>query len=185
MTSSKPLRILITLITVVGWTLPTNVRGDQDIVTPASRTPETVTQAAAPIDVSISATGHVRGMAVDEAGQALSGMRIYLLHQEGMVVAQTVTDNEGQFTLPVGQGGVYQIVADGSLLLLRCWASETAPPRAQESFLVSVGSVQRGQIHPAMCGLANPWVITGIVVAAIAIPVAINNNRSDRDPASP
>jgi hypothetical protein len=28
--------------------------------------------------------------------------------------------------------------------------------------------------------MANPWVIAGIAVAAIAIPAALKNNRDDR-----
>ena len=47
-----------------------------------------------------------------------------------------------------------------------------------------VGPIERGQVHPGVSSFANPWVITGIVAAAIIIPIAIHNNRDDRNSAS-
>lgn len=123
-------------------------------------------------------------------------------------IAQAITDQRGVFTVRGLRGGVYQIHSGASFQLVRLWAPRTAPPAATDALTLSVveGQVVRGQCGPGTCCppsgappcgsyappscggglqafLCNPWVIAGVVAAAIAIPVALHNN-SDNDSGS-
>jgi hypothetical protein len=116
---------------------------------------------------------------VDDAGKAASGINVLLFHED-QLVASGLSDANGEFAIANLGGGNYQIAAGERLVLLRCWAPRTAPPTAARSTLIQVSDIERGQVHPAACCLANPWVIAGIAAAAIAIPIALKNNRDDR-----
>ena len=80
--------------------------------------------------------------------------------------------------------GVYQIATSGSNGIYRLWAAQTAPPAAQAKLLVvNDGQIALGQCCHDGCGgccgsgwglLGNPWVLGGIVAAAIAIPLALD-----------
>ena len=55
----------------------------------------------------------------------------------------------------------------------------TAPPAAQSAALLVSGSdVVRGQNGGLVYWLTNPWVLAGLIAAAIAIPIALNNHGS-------
>ena len=132
-----------------------------------------------PLDVALE-EGHVlRGHVVDNAGHPAFGVHL-LLFQGQRLVASGQSDENGQFAIANVRGGSYQIAAGERLVLLRCWAPHTAPPTSVRSTLIQIADVERGQVHPAACVMANPWVIAGIAVAAIAIPAALKNNRDDR-----
>ena len=83
---------------------------------------------------------------------------------------------------------------------VRLWAANTAPPSAVAGFTHVDGAVQRGQCTvdsctgtcggtcgacKGKCGplglLMNPWVIGAAVAAAIAIPLAVNDDDDDFD----
>ncbi len=61
------------------------------------------------------------------------------------------------------------------------------PVDAQEAAMLVAGGVERGQQpgSPVPSLLANPWVIAGVVAAAVAIPVAMaGGGRKDLPPGS-
>jgi hypothetical protein len=64
----------------------------------------------------------------------------------------------------------------------RLWAEQTAPPAANDGVLVVHGddAVRGNSCNPCGGGLlgvlANPWVLAAIVAAAIAIPLALDDD---------
>lgn len=137
----------------------------------------------ATIDVALSDDGVLNGLIVDASGHPQADLPIQIQQFESSV-ASAVSDAGGAFRCNLQNGGMYLLAAGDQVVLLRCWAPGTAPPHAKDQVVVQAGDVVRGQISPATCGLSNPWIITGLAVAAIVIPVALHNNRADRDDGS-
>ena len=135
------------------------------------------------VDIALEDGNSLQGVVVDGAGQPSEGVQVALSQYQKQVAAVS-TSVDGRFQFELNSGGVYVLSAGDQRVLLRCWATATAPPHARTRLVVQSSDVVRGQIHPAACGLANPWVITGVAVAAIVIPVALHNNRADRDAGS-
>lgn len=130
-------------------------------------------------DVALQPGGILRGYVVDNAGRAAPAIEVQLF-QNQQLVASGKSDDQGAFAIGQMRGGFYQLAAGDRLLLLRCWTEESAPPAARASTLLQITDVQRGQVHPGSYALASPWVITGVAIAVIAIPVALKANRDDR-----
>jgi hypothetical protein len=139
--------------------------------------------APTPCDVGLYQGGFLHGTVVDGAGRRKAGA-VVRLFQDDTLVGATETNTGGEFSIQLARGGIYQLVAGDRVMLVRCWAPATSPPSAHQSLLISLEETYRGQVSPATCSLANPWVIAGIAVAAIAIPVALAANRDDRPAAS-
>ena len=129
-------------------------------------------------DVALAQGGMLRGQLVDPNGQSL-GLTEVKLVQNNRIVAATHTDAQGTFQLDGLRGGVYQVHTDLPVGVFRLWAPQTAPPAAQASVLVIDGNQTiRGQ-KPLrgrlISWLTNPWVIAIGVAAAIAIPLALDD----------
>jgi hypothetical protein len=135
------------------------------------------------VDVALGDDGSLVGVVVDAAGMPQANVPI-LIQQFETMVASATSNERGEFLCHLKSGGIYLFSTGDQVVMLRCWAPGTAPPNAQARLMVTASDVVRGQISPANCGLGNPWVITGIAVAAIAIPVALHNNRADREDGS-
>ncbi|MCA9234375.1 MAG: carboxypeptidase regulatory-like domain-containing protein [Planctomycetales bacterium] len=151
--------------------------------------------AAHPSDVALAAGGELVGQLVDAQGAPLANAPVSIQSQ-GREVVQATTDAQGQFRITGLKGGVYEIVAPGHYQAYRFWAPRTAPPAATAGVLmVADGDLARAQYgagapcapcKPGPFGTAMGWVAqhplltAGIVAAAIAIPLAID----DDDPAS-
>ena len=140
-------------------------------------------QVAAPrADVALADGGTLHGQAVDAQGSPISGKAVSLW-QGDRQLARAVTDSSGRFRLNGLRGGTYRIVVGQTSGFYRLWVANTAPPSAKPAALVVVDGRQvLGQRGPLGHWLTNPWVIAGLVAAAIAIPVAIHNNQVDRNP---
>ena len=144
-------------------------------------TPHTVL--AAPVgapeiaDVQLRDGGVLVGQFVDAQGAPVQGMPVSL-RQNDREVANTLTDASGYYTVSNLQGGIYQVASPNGSAAYRLWSPGTAPPAAQQGALLVVGDeVVRGQY--GMWGfLTNPWVVAGLIAAAIAIPIAVSNNGS-------
>lgn len=134
---------------------------------------------AAARDVALDDDGFLHGVVVNDAGNVQADVLIYAV-SDGVVVSTTSSDVNGVFRIEVARGGLYHLLVGNRAVMLRCWAGRSAPPSATPQLLVAVDDVYRGQISPASCGLGSPWVLAGLVTAAIVIPVALHNNRSDR-----
>ena len=129
-------------------------------------------------DVALAQGGTLRGQLVDSNGQSLELTEVKLV-QNNRIVASTHTDAQGTFQLDGLRGGVYQVHTDLPVGVFRLWAPQTAPPAAQASVLVIDGNQTiRGQ-KPLrgrlISWLTNPWLIASGVAAAIAIPLALDD----------
>jgi hypothetical protein len=160
-----------------------------------------VGQASAVPDVALDAGGALRGQVVDAHGNPLSRTPVAIRHFD-REVARTISDASGNFRVTGLRGGVYGIVVGRTATVCRLWVPNTAPPSARPAALIVVGGEQLlaqggcgfGGCDPCCppartsdrlkCWLANPLVIAGIIVTAVAIPVAIHNCR-DHEPHSP
>lgn len=139
-------------------------------------------QAASPIkDVSLQPGGRLVGQVVNEQATPQPATRLAVV-QDGEAVALATTDNEGRFEVRGLKAGVYTLQTANTGVIYRAWAANTAPPAAADELLVvNDGTVVRGLgggPGAAKGGghfgwLANPWVLAGIVAAAIAIPLAV------------
>jgi len=148
--------------------------------------PATLPQAAvadrtsAALDVELLPGGVLRGQVIDVEGIARQGMLV-TLHRSGRRIATAVTDRTGSFAIAGVRGGRYEITAGQVFGGYRIWAPSTAPPAARQGVLLVVGEGGlRGQTGPIAFWLGNPWLVAGIVAAAVSIPVAIHNHRVDR-----
>jgi len=159
-----------------------------------SSTTAHVAQALTVVDVAIQADGLLRGQVVDKQGRPIAGTEVQLIN--GRKLWRTQTDEKGMFQLAGLPGATYSLQVGQQVQLLRAWTAGTAPPSAtdgvlfvQDSDVVLAqncgspvcGSAVKAAKHP----LANPWIIGGLIAAAIAIPVAIHNAEDDDPPASP
>jgi hypothetical protein len=136
-------------------------------------------------DVALGAGGRLVGQAVDAAGRPLAAAPV-ILQQADREVAATTADQQGRFAVRGLRGGTYRIAAGEAQGVYRLWAPGTAPPSARPAALVVAGDADRvlGQAGPhgplAYWFCCNPWILAGLVAAAIAIPVAIHNHQVDR-----
>ena len=132
--------------------------------------------AIAATDVALAAGGVLHGQVLDPQGQPQGKLAVRLV-QKNEIVATATTDAQGKFAVADLRGGVYEVHAGASAGVYRLWAANTAPPVAQSSALLVDGQTAvRGQ--GGFGWLRNPWVIGGIVAAAIAIPIAVSNHDS-------
>lgn len=118
-------------------------------------------------DVALTAEGQLRGQVVDRNGNAQAQMAISVLADE-QVVARTVTDPQGYFSVPLARGGVYRIANSQGATPLRVWTKAAAPPTAKNGILfVSDRELARGE--PGERAELLPWVLVGGMVTGIAV----------------
>ncbi|MCS7237105.1 MAG: carboxypeptidase-like regulatory domain-containing protein [Thermoguttaceae bacterium] len=136
-------------------------------------------------------TNVLLGTVVDAKGQPCTDQEVKLLRDE-KVLATVRSDKDGYFAFTNVPAGLYRVVTSEAQTVCRAWLPTTAPPGALPGVVAVQGDdVVRGQILPGARGrlwriLRNPWVIGGIVAAAVAIPVAIAVADDDEEaPASP
>jgi len=139
-------------------------------------------------DVALSPGGMLVGQILDEKMQPVSGTEVSV-QVGGQSAAATTTDANGVFAVAGLRGGVHQVAAQQSVANCRLWAPGTAPPSAESSLRLIPGQEQlvRGQ-YPGNsfsdrmhAWATNPWIVGGVIVTAIAVPVALNNLDDDDD----
>ncbi len=136
------------------------------------------------VDVSLSADGMLPGQAVNSEGKPVP-LTPVSIRQDDREIATTRTDRNGHFTLSGLQGGTYQLVVGQASVTYRLWRAKMAPPSATQAVLIVVDGRQVLAQQLSWGWLRNPWIVAGLVAAAVAIPVAIHNSQNDSAPASP
>ena len=150
--------------------------------------PETVTKnskKSAVFDVGLHKSNTLIGQLVNEQGIPQVKQKVSLVQKNRLLVTAT-TDKNGYFAFSNVSAGTYNVVAPKAQGICRVWAPKTAPPAAQPGLLLVDGKgAIRAQDGPIAYWLGKPWVIAGLVAAAVAIPVAIHNHQNDKSPSSP
>ena len=129
-------------------------------------------------DIALKDHGVFTGTVLDEQGTARAAIPVTVSRQ-GKVVARTETNAAGQFIVRDLSGGLYEVQTPAGSGVYRLWSPRTAPPAALAAATVMPnGSVVRAQLGGggALGWLANPWVLAGVVAAAIAIPLALDDD---------
>jgi hypothetical protein len=128
-------------------------------------------------DVALGTNGTLTGQVVDGQGIPKTEADVTVWQNENRIAAAK-TDENGNFSVAGLRSGVHQVAAGEGVSIYRFWAPNTAPPAAsQQALVVSDQNVVRG--NGVIGFLTNPWVLAGIVAAAIAIPIALNNDDDD------
>jgi hypothetical protein len=135
--------------------------------------------ASAVRDVALEDGGVLLGQVVDSQAVPQVGVDVRLMSQ-GKLVAAAKTGANGRFEMRGLSGGVYQLQAAAGGGVFRLWAPGTAPPSAQSAAMVVSGvDVARGQANrPVLRFLTNPWVLGGIVAAAIVVPLTVDHHEA-------
>lgn len=130
-------------------------------------------------DVSLAPGGLLRGYLLSDNGTPRANAELVLV-QDGREVVRTVTDGQGAYQISGLRGGIYTIATFATHSTVRLWTEGTAPPAAQQLLVVAEKvDVARGQNGGALWRtVTNPWVTAGLIGAAIAVPIALNNNDS-------
>ncbi len=190
MRTTKSMRALTASICCFGILQPTLALGSE----PVSAAPVAVATPLPPvtasvkrsttIDVELNVDHNLAGQLVNQSGVPIASAPV-AIWQRGRLIQTTMTNAKGEYRLAHLSSGNYQIDFGHRALLVRCWTSGDAPPNSIASLRTTADEevVRAQQRSGAVCGVVNPWVIAGGTVAAIAIPVALHNNREDR-PAS-
>ncbi len=132
-------------------------------------------------DVALHDGGSLTGQVLDVSGTPVSGTAVAVIGQSGPV-ASTQTNADGRFAISGVKAGVYEVATTNGVTVCRLWAPRTAPPAAQSDALVVHGNtvVRGGHGGGGVIGfLSNPWVLGGIVAAAIAIPLILDDDDDD------
>lgn len=169
------MRAIALTLACLGILIPTPVL--QAATAPATQPAPQTPQA---IDVGLHDGGVLFGQVVDAQGKPQTKLSVSLVQKE-KVVATATTDAAGYFTATKVPAGTYQVVAGETQGVYRLWAPKTAPPAAQPGAMLVVGQGPvRAQTGPIGYWLGKPWVVAGLIAAAIAIPVAIHNHQIDK-----
>ena len=121
--------------------------------------------------------GALIGGLVDASGKGVADAPV-VIGQEGKPVAELRTDEEGRFAVKGLKPGLYQVVSHGKVSTHRVWESGKAPAEAKRGVIHNVDpQVARGASHHGLLGiLSNPLVLALIIAAAIAIPLALDDD---------
>ncbi len=164
----------------LGMLIPTPMLAAE--ATPSTGGPQTPPPVVA--DVQLHGGGMLWGQVVDANGNPQQAVSV-TLRQADRDVATAVTNASGHFAVRGLRGGTCEIVAGQTHLFCRIWPTNTAPPAAKPgAMLVTGGGGVRGQTGPIGYWLGNPWIVAGVVAAAVSVPVIIHSHRTHRS-ASP
>ena len=135
-------------------------------------------------DVALAPGGLLRGHVVDAKGVAMKGAPVSVWH-ENYQVAQTVTDENGQFSVTGLRAGVHRLQAGQGGDVYRFWTAEAAPPGAQPGSVVVPGeAVVRGQNGTPVGSILQSPILWGGVMYTAGHIIGFNAGI-DRTPSSP
>jgi hypothetical protein len=137
------------------------------------------------LDVSLAEGGVLLGQVLDPQGAPQANMPVTIA-ADGKAIGVARTDVQGYFAFRGLRGGTYGLTAAEGRGLYRAWVAGTAPPGARPGAIVVAGEdLVRGQWGAARFWLTDPWVLTGLGLAAIAVPAGIILADDDDEPESP
>jgi hypothetical protein len=155
------------------------------------------------VDVALSAQGSLSGSVVDARGHS-RGKTVVEVRRGRRLVARTLSDDKGLYTIANLPGGLYQVRVDGSETLIRAWAEGTAPRSAAGRLqIIANAPIIRGQAAAAPPTAAagsstggifggagmSAWMTTALVVGgvvgAIVVIDVLDDDDEDSPPASP
>lgn len=133
------------------------------------------------VDIELTPGREIVGQLVNHNGIAIASAPVEIW-QKGNLIQTSMTDAQGRYRLANLVGGNYELDFGDRMQPARCWTFGNAPPKSIVSLrtIADEEVVRAQQRCGAVCGVVNPWVIAGVAVAAIVIPVALHNNREDR-----
>lgn len=139
-------------------------------------------------DVRLHANDVFMGQVVTRDYVPVEGRAVALINAN-RVLGAAKTDARGFFAFRGLENGVYQVAVNEDRMAYRVWTAQTAPPAAHAGALIVVeDDVVRGQQeasgHVLKAALNNPFIVGGVIAAAIAVPIAVHNAR-DEGPATP
>jgi hypothetical protein len=183
----SPVRILTAFavgLSSLGLILPIEILNAAPPV-PTPSAAHVVKPKAEPVsDVKLDGAGYLHGMVVDLQGQPLANATV-IVSQGKRDLAKIRTDGQGRFSAGPMARGSYLLKSRGQSRAVRAWMPQMAPPSAgQLAVLITGPDIVRGQMPLEDFFASDAFIITGLVAAMIAIPIAIHNSGS-KEPASP
>ena len=178
MTLLRPIRAAMVVASCIGIVFPTSTAGAAN---PSPREKDTFSALPRPLitDVALGENGTVRGQVVDHQGVPVRGSSVAMV-RDGQELAHVASDHQGHFFVTGLQGGVYHVTSAQGGGTFRLWAPGTAPPAARQVITVVGGAdIVRGQAPRGDHFSSDRFILLSLIAAAIAIPVAIYNNRTD------
>ena len=130
-------------------------------------------------DVALGEGQAFQGLLRNDNGRPVAGAEV-TISQLGKEVARTQTDEQGRFEFQGLRGGLHLVHAGEGAGLYRLWAKGTAPPHARDNVTMTDSVTIRGQRPIKDLLTSNAMILTGIVVAAIVIPIAVHNSGNDK-----
>ncbi len=117
-------------------------------------------------DVALQSDGAFSGRTVGREGQLLGGQLVSLWHNR-RELARTQSTADGVFSFRDLRPGHYQIMTTDDIVNCRLWATNTAPPAAQNAIVLYSGSIVRGQ-----CGCSETTCSTCVSFQQEVVPAS-------------
>ncbi len=131
-------------------------------------------------DVALAPGNLLAGAVVTAENKGCHAAPIIIM-QGNRVVAQGIADTQGRFRIQVPSGGRYLVSTNRGGQLIRAWTPGTAPPGANSGVLLTQQNpLQRAQSAAGEMFTSTPFLIGALIVAAAAIPIAVNNSRKQK-----
>ena len=138
------------------------------------------------VDVALSNGGILAGQIVDPSGKPREHDQVAVFYG-GQMVAKTMTDQDGKFSIAGLRGGIHEVATKGGCQCIRCWTSTSAPPHAVPSILVHDDGLtvcgQEGEINPRRIKLLTLAAL-GLSVTALSLSVILPFVLQDDEEAS-
>ena len=98
-------------------------------------------------------------------------------------MAMVSTDENGRFTIPGLQGGVYSLTDGVTQYSIRVWNRTAAPPAASEALILLAEPTVRGQdvveLNPKKVKLGIVTALglsTGAIITSIVLPLVLDDD---------
>ena len=134
---------LLMLVACIALTTPSAARGQQTLWMTKPKPLGTGIS-----DVALQDGGVLWGQVVDGQGESLE-RTVVTLRTQNRSVAETHTNNWGQFVVGGLRGGVYELASADHRSVYRLWTEGTAPPSASPRAVLVANTTVQAQAAPA------------------------------------